>query len=128
MDCAIAKAPEKSLLSNSILYIGPPEGVAPAQLDMSVHKFGRTTGYRVGCVTSIDTDVTVQYDAGNIVFAEQMVIRGEHGSFSDSGDSGSVILERATQKVVGLLFAGSRTHTIGNHIQNVLQALQVTLA
>jgi hypothetical protein len=49
-------------------------------------------------------------------------------SFSDSGDSGSLILTRDSQLAVGLLFAGSASHTIANHIDDVLQALNVTLA
>jgi hypothetical protein len=40
-------------------------------------------------------------------FTDQIAIRGLNGKrFSDSGDSGSAILERLTNKVAGLLFAG----------------------
>lgn len=96
---------------------------------MAVHKFGRTTGYTVGQVTSIDTDVTVGYDLGNLTFTGQIIIVGNNGtSFSNAGDSGSLILERGTNKAVGLLFAGSTSHTIANHIDDVLKALGVTLA
>ncbi len=96
---------------------------------MVVHKFGRTTSYRVGRVTSIDTDVTVQYETGNFTFGEQIIVVGLDGHpFSDAGDSGSLILERASNRATGLLFAGSRSHTIANHIGDVLQALNVTLS
>ncbi len=96
---------------------------------MQVHKFGRTTSYTVGRVTSIDTDVTVGYETGNFTFQEQIIIVGRGGkSFSAAGDSGSLILERSTNKAVALLFAGSSSHTIANHIDEVLQALKVTLA
>ena len=47
--------------------------------------------------------------------------------FSDAGDSGSLILERDSQQAAALLFAGSTTHTIANHIEDVLKALRVTL-
>lgn len=100
-----------------------------AALDMVVHKFGRTTSYTAGRVTSIDTDVSVQYDAGTYTFESQIIIVGLSGqAFSDAGDSGSLILERSTQNAVGLLFAGSPSHTIANHLENVLQALNVQLA
>jgi hypothetical protein len=129
VDCAIARALRASLVSKDILFIGPPQGVSQAADDMIVHKFGRTTGYRAGRVTSIDTDVSVQYETGTFTFEGQIIIVGLNGeSFSDAGDSGSLILERATQKAVGLLFAGSASHTIANHIEGVLQALSVRLS
>jgi hypothetical protein len=129
VDAAIARVLDESQVSNKILFIGPPQGVAAAALDMMVHKFGRTTGYRVGRVTSVETDVTVNYETGQFTFEDQIIIVGLDGrSFSDSGDSGSLILDRSTQAAIGLLFAGSETHTIANHIQDVLHALNVTLA
>ena len=129
VDAAIAQVLKTSLVIRDILQIGPPSGVGQAALDMVVHKFGRTTSYRAGRVTSIDTDVAVQYDAGTYTFESQMIIVGlDNQSFSDAGDSGSLILERQSQTAVGLLFAGSASHTIGNHIGNVLDALGVTLA
>jgi hypothetical protein len=129
VDCAIAKATSASIVTNQILFIGAPQGTATAAIDMSVHKFGRTTGYTVGQITSVDTDVTVQYDLGNLTFTEQIIVVGNSGkSFSNAGDSGSLILQRGTNKAVALLFAGSASHTIANHIDEVLQALAVTLA
>ncbi len=129
VDCAVAKATIQNLVSKDILYIGAPQGTAPAAIDMTVHKFGRTTGYTVGQVTSVDTDVTVQYDIGNITFTGQIIIVGSGAQpFSNAGDSGSLILERGTNKAVALLFAGSSTHTIANHFDDVLKSLGVTLA
>jgi hypothetical protein len=129
VDAAVAKALKKSLVSNSILFIGAPKGTTSARIDMIVHKFGRTTSYRAGRITSIATDVSVQYDTGVFAFSDQIIIVGLNGqAFSAGGDSGSLILERSTNRAVGLLFAGSATHTIANHISNVLRALQVKLA
>jgi hypothetical protein len=129
VDCAVAKATSQNIVSKDILYIGAPQGTAEPAIDMAVHKFGRTTGYTVGQVTSIDTDVTVQYDIGKITFTGQVIIVGGTGQpFSNAGDSGSLILQRASNKAVALLFAGSNTHTIANHIDQVLKALGVTLA
>jgi hypothetical protein len=129
VDCAIAKATNQSLISSDILYIGAPQGAADAAIDMSVHKFGRTTGYTVGLVTSVDTDVTVQYDIGILTFTGQIIVVATGTkSFSDAGDSGSLILQRGTNKAIALLFAGSKSHTIANHIGDVLKALNVTLA
>ncbi len=128
VDAAIAELDNKNLATNAVLFIGPPVGKAKAHIDMVVHKFGRTTGFTVGRVTSIETDVNVQYDMGVVTFTDQMIIRGlDAHPFSASGDSGSLILERATNKAVGLLFAGSASHTIANHINDVLRALRVKL-
>ncbi|HXY52617.1 MAG TPA: hypothetical protein VEI01_24440 [Terriglobales bacterium] len=129
VDCAIAAVLKSSDVSNSILQIGPPQGTGNAQIDMSVQKFGRTTGYTAGRVTSVDTDVTVQYETGNFTFGGQIIVVGLDGqAFSGAGDSGSLIVERTSNLAVGLLFAGSSTHTIANHINDDLQALGVTLA
>ena len=129
VDCAIAQATNNSIVKKDVLFIGPPNGSAPAAIDMQVHKFGRTTGYRTGRVTSIETDVTVGYEMGNVTFENQILIVGRNGQpFSAAGDSGSLILERGTNRAVGLLFAGSTSHTIANHIGDVLAALGVTLA
>ncbi len=129
VDCAMAQALKPSLVSKDILFIGPPQGVAAAAMDMIVHKFGRTTGYRAGQITSVDTDVRVNYETGTYTFQSQIIIVGLNAQpFSDAGDSGSLILERASQNAVALLFAGSTSHTIANHIEDVLQALGVTLA
>lgn len=128
VDCAIAQLNKTNLATNSVLFIGKPKGKTAGQIDMTVHKFGRTTGFTVGRITSLETDVSVQYEAGTVSFEDQIIIVGLAAQpFSAAGDSGSLILERSTNKAVGLLFAGSSTHTIANHIQDVLSALGVTL-
>jgi S1-C subfamily serine protease len=129
VDCAIARVLRSDLVSNAILFIGPPQGTAAAQRDMVVHKFGRTTGYQAGRVTSVNTDVKIRYDMGEVAFRRQIIVEGLKGQpFSAQGDSGSLILERQSQRAIGLLFGGSPSHTIANHIEDVLQALNVTLA
>src|SRR5229473_1149763 len=129
VDCAIAEAIAPNFLSNDILYIGPPKGVSKAKQDMLVHKFGRTSGYTAGRIKMISTDTTVDYERGSVIFKDQMVIVGlSDSAFSKSGDSGSLIVERDGQTAVGLLFAGSPSHTLANHIDDVLGALNVTLA
>jgi hypothetical protein len=66
----------------------------------------------------------VQYDTGTFTFLGQIIVKGLNGSsFSNSGDSGSLILERGTNRPVGLLFAGSASYTIANHISQVLAQL-----
>lgn len=130
VDAAIAAVIDPILVDPKILSIGAPTGTTKATLDMIVHKFGRTTSYRVGRVVSIDTDVKVIYgpNLGEIVFNHQIIIRGlDDQPFSAAGDSGSLILQQSDNKVIGLLFAGSSLHTIANPIDRVLQRLNVSL-
>jgi hypothetical protein len=129
VDCALAAVDRSTDVSNSILQIGPPQGAREAQVDMTVHKFGRTTGYTVGHVTSIDTDVSLQYETGIFTFAGQITIVGSQGQpFADAGDSGALILERGSNEAVGLLIGGSSSHGTASHLSDVLSALKVTLA
>ncbi|HEV7644577.1 MAG TPA: hypothetical protein VGO50_11585 [Pyrinomonadaceae bacterium] len=134
VDVAIAEVIRRSDVNKAILHIetllaGSPVGTKKAANDMVVHKFGRTTGYTVGRVTGIETDVMVDYDSGSFTFSDQILIVGRNNtSFSDAGDSGSLIVERSSGKAVGLLFAGTETHTVANHIGKVLSALKVKLA
>jgi hypothetical protein len=128
VDAAIAEI-LPGMAIRDILVIGPPQGTADAAFDMVVHKFGRTTSYTAGRITSLETDVNVEYETGTFMFSDQILIQGNNGSqFSAAGDSGSAIVERASGKVVGLLFAGSNTHTIANHIGEVFKALSISLA
>lgn len=129
VDCAISEISDPALVTNSIIKIGVPNGTADAQTSMIVHKFGRTTGYRVGFVDATMMDVSVDYGIGTLTFDDQIIIKGLSGeAFSDHGDSGALVVERNTSRAIGLLFAGSTSHTIANHIGDVLQALNVTLA
>jgi hypothetical protein len=129
VDAAIAEAIAPGILSPDILYIGAPQGIEPAATDMTVHKFGRTSFYTVGRVTSVATDVTIDYETGSYTFRDQIIVEGRGGqSFSGAGDSGSLIVNRKTSKAIGLLCAGSTSHTIANHIADVLTAMGVDLA
>jgi hypothetical protein len=129
VDAAIAEIDPGISVSRSILFLGAPQRkAARAQRDMIVHKFGRTTGYSVGRVISLDTDVSVDYESGTFMFQDQILIEGVNGEpFSAAGDSGSAILERGTNRPVGLLFAGTPTHTLANPLDQVLKRLKVTL-
>jgi hypothetical protein len=105
-----------------------------AAVNMLVMKTGRTSGHTRGRVFDIAADVVVPFNdaAGNefdAVFADQILIVGTPtpGGFSTSGDSGSLIVDRTSRRATGLLFAGSSSHTIANHIGDVLAALGVAL-
>ena len=112
-------------------------GLGPEFLDegTTVYKVGRTTGATQGRVTAFDLDnIVVGFDIGNVRFDGQIEIEGAgRRTFSDGGDSGSLIVDRDF-KAIALLFAGSETGgtnglglTYANPIHAVLAALRVSL-
>lgn len=100
-----------------------------------VHKVGRTTGQTRGRITAFDIDkLLVDYGIGQLSFDGQIEIEGTGTSrFSDSGDSGSMIVD-SRRRAIGLLFAGGDTGgsnnkglSYANPIATVLDALNVDL-
>lgn len=88
---------------------------------MNVMKSGRTTGFTRASVDAISAVVSVGYDTGTARFVNQIIIKP--GTFSDGGDSGSLIVVDGgpnDRRPVGLLFAGSNALTVANPIQPVL--------
>jgi len=139
VDCAVAKlnsAIQADL--HKLKGIGTLAGrrVSDLQVGEVVHKVGRTTGVRHGRVTAFELDgVAVEYDIGVVSFDNQIEIEGAgNRSFSDAGDSGSVIVDDE-MLAAALLFAGSdhggsngKGLTYANPIGAVLRALRVKLA
>lgn len=99
----------------------------------TVHKVGRTSGQTKGRITAFDVDnVRIEYDMGVLRFDNQIEIEGTaNRPFSDSGDSGSLIVDDAL-RAIGLLFAGGdeggsngKGLTYANPIETVLDQLEV---
>jgi hypothetical protein len=111
------------------------EDVANLPEKATVYKVGRTTGQTKGRVTAFDLDnILVEYDIGVARFDGQIEIEGTgKRSFSDAGDSGSLIVD-ADLNAIGLLFAGgdeggtnNKGFTYANPIAAVLDALEVDI-
>jgi hypothetical protein len=138
VDCAIAKL-NASIQADvhKLKGIGTLAGKRDdVDIGEAVHKVGRTTGVRHGRVTAFELDdVIVGYDIGDVSFDDQIEIEGQGTrSFSDAGDSGSLIVDDQT-RAIGLLFAGGdhggsngKGLTYANPIGAVLKALKVKLA
>ncbi len=138
VDCAVAQ-PVAGIKFNQkkLGGFGNLKGLGPAFLDegTSVRKVGRTTGETRGRVTAFELDnIVVSYDIGNIRFDNQIEIEGTGtSSFSDGGDSGSLIVNEDNLGVA-LLFAGGDSGgandmglTYANPLKAVLDALKVDL-
>ncbi|MCH8299778.1 MAG: hypothetical protein IIC39_04470 [Candidatus Marinimicrobia bacterium] len=138
IDAAIAIS-STNLLGNSTPaddgYGTPNSAIVSAALDSAVQKYGRTTGLTTGKISEINITVDVCYKARGPVrcnsnfiarFVDQIAITP--GGFSSGGDSGSLIVTNdANKNPVGLLFAGSSTHTLANQIGLVLTEFGVSI-
>ena len=129
VDAALARvSPGTVDPSGSILNLGTPgrdellgaappvagrgEPVTAANLGMNVAKSGRTTGLTCSNISAVALTVKVDYykDCAETqpyytkTYENQIGIGGTH--FTDSGDSGALVLDASNAKAVGLYFAG----------------------
>ena len=110
---------------------GPPHGGngVAASIGEGVAKSGRTTSLTCSTVDAINVITAVSYQTGcntgstfSMTYTGQVSVSG--GTFSASGDSGSLIVDQNTADPVALLYGGSDTDTVGNPVADVLSALQ----
>jgi hypothetical protein len=126
-------------LRNGTLSAAPPvagtgEKLPPGNLSFPVVKSGRTTGLTCSHIGAIDLTVKVNYykDCAETqpyftkIFHHQIAIEGAH--FTDSGDSGALVLDARNAKAIGLYFAGGTNGdgealSLVNPIRDVLREL-----
>ena len=151
VDAAVAAAaPGAVNPSGSILQLGSPghdqalsaappvagsgEALNATNLGMEVVKSGRTTGLTCSSVDAVALSVKVDYykDCAETqpyyvkTYTNQIGIGGSH--FTDSGDSGSLVLDASNAKAIGLYFAGGTDGdgnglSVANPIGDVLDEL-----
>jgi hypothetical protein len=111
-----------------------PEQLSPDAPPLMVAKSGRTTGLTCSTVDAINLSIEVDYyrDCAETqpyyrkTFANQIGIAGD--GFSDSGDSGALIVNAGNAEPLGLFFAGGTDDhgggfSVASPIQDVLAAL-----
>jgi hypothetical protein len=135
IDAAVAATTtdDTGFASPTEAYGAPSSNSQSAYVGMPVQKFGRTTSLTLGEVDSINVTVNVGYTAGTALFENQIIIVGKRrrgrkivdATFSEGGDSGSLIVTQGNNDPVGLLFAGNSSVTIANPIDEVLTTLSV---
>lgn len=129
VDAAIAKVKRKSDVVSSINVIGTPPGEPGiARVGSPVKKVGRTTGFTHGEVVDVDFKTSIPYKKpgggkGYVRFKDQVLCT----RYTAGGDSGSAVLHRDTNKILGLHYAGSTSSSIFNKIGNVLDALNIEI-
>lgn len=122
VDAAIAAPLATDLVDPEILEIGRVAGTAETGIGQPVQKSGRTTSLTTGRVTGIDASVQVDYNGRVAMFRRQIVT----DLLSKGGDSGSLVVD-ASNRAVGLLFAGSAATTLVNPIAEVVRLLRIEL-
>jgi hypothetical protein len=113
MDAAIARLNGTRGSSRDIIGLNPIPGIDAPVLGMNVTKSGRTTGVTQGVVDGISFSGTINYpNHGPNTFFNQIHIvprapwPAVDYEVSRGGDSGSVWINEATGRAVGLHFAG----------------------
>lgn len=109
---------EEADIKIELLNIGKLRGKRRGTIGEEMEKMGRTTGHTSGG-TLIDNSYigTVQYSRGMALFGPVGLIQKD--GFSAGGDSSSAIVTSSDKNFAGLLFAGSNTHTIFCHYDDV---------
>ena len=127
VDCAIAKptAARQGDVVSEIKNVGLPKGVIKPERGMKIVKFGRTSGKTTGEVKDVHFRFVLDFegDIGKVGFIDQVLCT----RYSQDGDSGSLVLDRASGCAVGLHFAGAEGGSVFNPIEEVLKALGVKL-
>ena len=129
MDAAIARIAPQIAVTAGFAH-GPrlASGLPlPAVTEMRITKLGRTTGRTDGRIDDISVDVAVDFETGQFVFEDQLMLRASSAPFSDDGDSGALVVATAQKRPVGLLFAGSASHALATPIDRVLAGFGVTI-
>ena len=127
VDCAIAKPTSQRLkdLMSEIKGLGLPKGTIKPVRGMKVTKVGRTTGKTNGEIQDVHFRFVLDFegDVGEVGFVDQVLC----SRYTDDGDSGSLVIDKATGRAVGLHFAGANGGSVFSPIDEVLKALKVKL-
>jgi hypothetical protein len=124
----------ENLVDAAVARLTAPEGTKPGAIDiynasysieatpgMRGRKSGRTTGTTESTVESVGAVVDVE-GWGSCRFADVIIFRP---AFAQGGDSGSLVVEATSGRVIGVLFAGGDEITAVCRAANVEKLLGV---
>jgi hypothetical protein len=130
-DWAIGKLIDSSFVRSDLPIFGSIMGYTDPEDEMQVFKYGRTTKDTYGEIATLSADIKVKYGNRIAVFQDQMEIvstDSQKRRFSREGDSGSVVIDQKSNKIVGLLFAGGTDGTtFANDINVVFNGVESNL-
>jgi hypothetical protein len=103
------------------------QGIATAKIGEKVHKYGAGSGYTIGKVTATHCSIILSKDSKKYFFEEAIMVESiEDREFATSGDSGAVVF-REDGKILGMIFAFSKTAAILCPIEDILRKFQCSL-
>lgn len=108
-------------------YGAPSTTTSAPSLNMSVQKYGKTTGLTSGNIAAVNVTISVGYVAGTAYFSGQFIVSSS--GFCNTGDSGAlVVTNNSYKRPVGLLFARSgNSYTFVTPISVILQRFNVVI-
>ena len=124
MDAAIAEIAANRLgaLNLAIYKAATPLGTVKPKRAMVVAKFGRTTGKTTGTIIDVNFRFTLTYPGvGSVGYIDQVLCT----RYTDGGDSGSIVVDTGSGKIVGLHFAGANGGSVFNPIRPVMKELGI---
>jgi hypothetical protein len=127
VDAALAEVDADFIdkLDFSIYGAKSPHETTDPILGMEIVMRGRTSGESEGVVEDAHFSIVVPYPGlGQIGFIDQ----AKCTRYAKEGDSGSIIVDKKSGKIVGLHFAGSGAASIFNPISEVVKALRFRFA
>lgn len=100
----------------------PPLRVVAPKRGMTVTKAGRTTGKTTGEIIDVNFRFALRYPgvSGKVGYLDQVLCT----RYTDGGDSGSIVVDTQSGKIVGLHFAGANGGSVFNPIRPVMNALK----
>ncbi|NES81299.1 MAG: hypothetical protein F6K10_07745 [Moorea sp. SIO2B7] len=129
IDAAIARLDNANVNNFCILKGFYDQGYLESSDDITVFKFGQTTHLTCGRISRFGLDRIMPYKQDLICEFENLIaIEGINGeSFSDFGDSGSLIFNREGY-AIALVIGGSKKITYACPIDTVLYELDIEIA
>jgi hypothetical protein len=127
VDAALAKIIEERLqeLDFYILSAKPALATIAPVRGMTVVKRGRTSGDTESTVEDVNFRAIIEYDGvGRVGFLDQALCR----RYTSPGDSGAIVVDKKSGKIVGLHFAGASGGSVFNPIGPVMKALKFKFA
>ena len=121
------------VLPETLTHHVTPTGTTKIAVNDKVWKEGRTTGYTIGEILSLNATINVNYGGDGVVLHKYCILSTD---MSAGGDSGSWVYKMNTpgdsitdedKDVTLYLFAGSSTHTVHHDIHNAVSAVGGTI-
>lgn len=110
-------------LSEQVLEVGKPDALIEAFPGEHVLKSGRSSGITYSRILGCNATIEVE-GWGTCIFDDQIVVSP---GFMIPGDSGSIVLDADTHRVVGIGFAGSTEISVVMKASNVERLLGVKI-